>query len=126
MLKLIFGCLLFLFSTESYSQSVVFYPIAKDTLAQDSISYSVNGLLELTDPVQLKLELVQVLPDALNTVYSLESGFDQNLHPTNSNFNYNPQTHEFSARLGIFNTPDLMVHLQISKNGEKIEETYFK
>lgn len=124
--KLILACLSCLFSGLLYCQSVVFNPILKDSLSSDSISYSVSGYLELTDSMEIQLDLVQIYPDSLHTVYSLSSGFDPNLQPTNNNLQFNPGTGEFSIQCGVFNTSGLMIHLLFFRDEEKIYETYFK
>jgi len=110
----------------TYSQSVVFNPITKDSLATDSVSYAVSGFLELNDSMELQLDLVQIYPDSLHTIYSLSSGFDQNLQPTNSNLQFDPATGEFSVQCGVFNTSNLMIRLLFFRNEEKIFETYYK
>lgn len=110
----------------TYSQSVVFNPLLKDSIASDSISYSVSGFIELSDSLEFQLELVQVFPDSLHTVYLLKSGFDQNLHPTNNLLEYDSETTEFSLQCGVYNHPDLMVRLLLFRNEEQIYETYFK
>lgn len=114
------------FSGTIYSQSLIFNPITKDSLAFDSISYSISGFIELDDSLELQLDLVEIYPDSLHTVYTLESGFDQSLHPTNSTLQYNPETSEFSVQCGIFNNPNLMVRVLFFRNEEKIFETYTK
>lgn len=124
--KLLLTCLAFIISESLYCQTVVFDPIMKDSLGPDSISYSVSGYFELSDSLEVQLDLVQIYQDSLHVVYTLSSGFDQNLNPTNSNLQINPTTNDFSVQCGVFNTPDLMVRLLFFRNEEKTFETYFK
>jgi hypothetical protein len=124
--KLLLTCLAFITSGSLYCQTVVFDPILKDSLGPDSISYSVSGYFELSDSLEVQLDLVQIYPDSLHVVYTLNSGFDQNLNPTNPSLQINPTTNDFSVQCGVFNTPDLMVRLLFFRNEEKTFETYFK
>lgn len=81
---------------------------------------------ELNDSLVFQLDLVAIHTDSLEVIYHMESGFDQAAHPTNSLLNYDPVSGEFEVQCGLFTRPDLMVHLLVSKEGQKIEETYFK
>lgn len=119
-------CLTLFLSSTIYCQSVVFNPMIKDTLSSDSISYTVSGFVEFNDSLEFQLELVQIYPDSLHTVYLLESEFDQNNHPTNNLLQYDSETTEFSIQCGSFNNPDLMVRLRLFRNEEPIYETYYK
>ena len=124
--KLSLVCLSFFLSGVIYCQSVVFNPTIKDSLGSDSVSYTVSGLVELNDSLRFQLELVQIYPDSLHSVFRLESGFDQNNHPINNLLQYNPETNEFSIQCGAFNNSDLMVRLRIFRNEETIYETFTK
>jgi hypothetical protein len=124
--KLFLVCLSFLLSGVIYCQSVVFNPIVKDSLASDSIFYSISGFFEVTDSMEVQIDLVQIYPDSLHAVYSLSSGFDPDLNPTNNNLQLNPETGEFIIQCGVFNASDLMIRLLFFRNEEKIYETYYK
>jgi hypothetical protein len=125
--KLFLACLSFLFiNGVVYSQSVVFNPMVKNSIVSDSTSYSISGYLEINDSLDIQIELVQIFPDSLHSVFSMESGFDQNLQPTNSQLQFDSATDEFSIQCGVFNHPDLMIRLMLFRNEEKIYETYFK
>lgn len=124
--KLFFTCLSLVFSGVLYCQSVVFDPILKDSLSSDSISYSVSGFLEVTDSMKIQLDLVQIYPDSLHTLFSLSSVFDTDLIPSNEHFQFNPATGVFAVQCGAFNASDLMIRLLFFRNEEQIYETYYK
>ncbi|WP_300355549.1 hypothetical protein [Fluviicola sp.] len=100
--------------------------MVKDSIASDSISYSISGYLEINDSLDIQIELVQIYPDSLSTVFSMQSGFDQNLHTTNSQLQFDSATNEFSIQCGVFNNSDLMFRLTLFRDEEKIYETYYK
>lgn len=127
-LRKAFLCCCFMTAVASYSQSFVLNPDMKDSLGVDSISYKVSGIMEFqfNDSLKFQLDLVSIHTDSLQVIYHMESGFDQVDHPTNSLLSYDSVSGEFEVQCGVFTRSDLMVHLLISKEGEKIEETYFK
>ncbi len=117
--------LAFFYSGIAHSQSVVFNPMIKDSLAADSISYTLSGYMELNDSLELRVELVQIYPDSLHTVYSMVTGF-VNLQPTNTSFQYDATETAFNLPCGVFNNPDLMMHLLLFRDEQQIYETYYK
>lgn len=125
-LRKVLICCCFMAAVPSYSQSIDFNPLTKDSLAVDSIYYKVSGYIELTDSLEFRLELVEIHPDSLHVVYQKASDFDQNIHPTNNLLSYNPASQEFEVRCGIFPNSDLMVHVMIFKEEEMIYQTYYK
>lgn len=119
-------CLTFFIGGAIYCQSVVFNPMIKDSLSSDSISYTISGFVELNDSLKFQLELVEIYPDSLHSVFEIESEFDQNNLPTNNLLQYDSETTGFSVQCGVFNNPDLMVRLTLFRNEETIYETYYK
>lgn len=127
-LRKLFVACCFMTVTHAYSQSFVLNPVFKDSLGVDSILYKVSGVLEfdLNDSSGFQLELVEIHADSLHVVYRMDSGFNQSISPTNGLLVYDAVSQEFEVLCGIFHDPHLMVHLLISKDGEKVEETYLK
>lgn len=127
-LRELFAICCFMTVMDAYSQSFVLNPTYKDSLSVDSISYKVSGVIEfgLNDSLEFQLDLVEIHPDSLHVIYHMESGFNQSALPTNNVLSYDPASQQFEVSCGIFANPDLMIHLLISKDGEKVEETYFK
>lgn len=127
-LRKAFLCCCFMTAIASYGQSFILNPDIKDSLGIDSISYKISGTLEfqISDSLEFQLDLVEIHTDSLQVVYHMESGFNQAAQPLNSLLMYNPASREFEVSCGIFANSNLMVHLLVSKEGEKIEETYFK
>lgn len=123
-----FAICCFMTSVASYSQSFILNPEIRDSLGVDSFSYKISGIVEFqfNDSLKFQLDLVEIHADSLQTIYHIESGFDQAGQPTNSLLTYDVVSQEFGVQFGTFTNANLMVHLLISKEGEKIEETYFK
>lgn len=121
-------CCCFMTAVASYSQSFILNPDMKDSLGVDSVSYKVSGILEfqINDSMEFQLDLVEIHADSLQVVYQMKSGFNQAAHPTNSLLSYDSVSGGFEVSCGIFASSNLMVHLLVSKDGEKIGETYFK
>ncbi len=72
--KSLLVCIVFFLTGMLYSQS----------RGSDSISYGISGILELNHSMKIQLESVQLNPDKLCTVYTLNMEFDQKPHPINN------------------------------------------
>jgi hypothetical protein len=109
----------------SFGQSLSIDPIIKDSLSITENKYHVSGLLESCADCKLIIQLFDE-NDAENIIFSGQYLMNNNTPQNLTNFIYNPENMSFSFDIGIYDNPNLYLHIWMENSEGKLNEIYYK
>jgi hypothetical protein len=109
----------------SFGQSLSIDPIIKDSININENKYHVSGLVEFCLDCVLKIELFDVNEEE-NILFSGEYLMNEKTTKNLTNFLYNSEDMSFSFDIGIFENPNLYIHLWMENSEGKVNEIYYK